>query len=77
MKEQTRPIDTKKVAATKASQLTGRVALIGAVGVIVTYLLSLVLPNMPEAVVAAVITLIGVGIDNYQHRRGSKVKLPF
>ena len=64
-------------AIKKAGQTTGRMGVIGAVSVIITYLLSIVTPDIPSDVVAAILFLVGVGIDKYNFESGSKFKVPF
>jgi len=64
-------------ALKEGTKTTGRVTVIGAIGILVTYLLSLVLPDLPQEVVAAIIVLVGVGLDSFAHHSGSKLKVPF
>ena len=64
-------------ALIKSGQTTGRMATLGAISVLITYLLSIVTPDLPKEVVAAIIFLVGVGLDKYAYQTGSKFKIPF
>lgn len=66
--------DTKIIDVTKT---TGRIAVIGAIGVIVAYVLKQVFPTIPAEVTAAIITLIGVAYDRAAYLINSKYKVPF
>ena len=57
----------------ETTKTTTRVAILGAVGTVVAYLIDKLLPGTPQAVTTAVITLVLVGIDAYIHH--SKIKM--
>ena len=67
----------KKSPAIESVRTTGRLAVLGAVGVIVTWGLSQLVPNLPVEVVAAVLTLIAVAYDRYAYVADKRVKMPF
>lgn len=68
------PAKDPKVEATKT---TGRMTAIGAISVIITYLIGLLPVAIPANVTLAVVFLIGVAVDNYNHNTGGKLKVPF
>lgn len=64
-------------ATQEANKTAERIAVFGAVSTIVTYLLTLVFPDMPETVRGAILVLVLAGIawtDNYIHN-SEKLKL--
>jgi hypothetical protein len=63
-------------SAKEGVKTTTRHGLIGVISVVVTYLVGLALPDAPTEVSFAIIYLIGVFVDNFNHVRGSKLKIP-
>ena len=61
----------------ESAKTTGRVAVLAAVGVIVTWAIRQFLPVVPVEVTAAIITLMAIGYDNFAYHKDLKFKMPF
>lgn len=54
-------------AIQESTKDTSRVALLAAISTVITYTIGLFLPETPEVVTAAIITLVLIAIDSYIH----------
>lgn len=63
-----------KTAAKEATKTTGRMSIIGALSILATYVLNIILPDAPDSIVSAIIFLLVVYADNYIHNDTGRFK---